>query len=473
MATHLQVESDCQITKRNKTMKKMNLFRNMLAILLLAAGATACSNDNEIFADDQPQQPEAKPQIITVYFGGEGQTKAVDADGHKTITVGEHMSVLYNYQAANDFSRKADAEVIDVDATGKVATISVTLTGADDNAQFAIVYPSTYCMYGGGHNYIYNNTNLMTYKLGTQNGTLATLSANLDYCKAEGTLNGTDLPANITMVNQFSICKFTLQDASDNSDITSATTSFQITAGTHEYSITRSAAAGPIYVAMLPETAAAFSFTATDGANAYKKNVTSATLAAGRIYASTLKMTKQVSNVGKVLGADGNIYATVAAAEAAYTTAAGMIAYEGTQTGVDGKTNGLCISLAEGAAEKQLYANISYAAFPARPTGASDWATPSVMQWMRMLEACGGTEVGSKAESYAGSFSSGNIATMMTTCGGTAFHTESGGIYWTTYGYDSGGLYTRNFYNFNAQGFYQHYQDGDTKPCWYRGVFAW
>ena len=149
-----------------------------------------------------------------------------------------------------------------------------------------------------------------------------------------------------------------------------------------------------------------------------------------------------------------------------------MIAYEGTETGVDGKTNGLCISLIEGAAEKQLYANISYTAFPARPTGASDWATPSVMQWMRMFEACGGSSIGTKTESSTGSFGSGNIETMMTTCGGAGFHTESGSTYWTTKDWGTDPSYSyRTQYNFYAHGFYQ--TGRDTGECYYRGVFAW
>lgn len=458
-------------------MKQISFFKNMAAIMLLVAGAASCSNENALIDDNKSQQPEAQPQIITVSFGSNGQTKAIDADGHKSITIGEKIGVLYNKESEGRYQIKADADVIDVDATGKIATISVTLTGADDNAQFAFVYPSTYQVFSGGSYYLYTSNNLMTYKLGAQDGTLATLSANLDYCKAEGTLNGTDLPDNITMENQLSICKFTLLDASNSSDITSAVTSFAVSDGTNDYTITRSAAAGPIYVAMLPVATTAFTFTAGDGAYTYTKNVASATLQAGYIYNSTLSMTKQVSNVGKVLGADGNIYETVAEAIAASTTAAGMIAYEGTETGVDGKTHGLCISLVEGAAEKQLYANISYAGFPTRPIGASDWATPTVMQWMRMLEACGGSTIGSKGEAYTGNFASGNMVTMMTACGGTAFYDDpSYDSYWTSSIRYNTTPPIRIAYSLTYQGG-NFFDGGDVDGTWgtkyYRGVFAW
>lgn len=456
-------------------MKKSNLIRNMVAVLFLAAGATACSNENALIDDNKPQQPEAKTQIITVNFGGnDHQTRALDTDGHKTITVGEKIGVLYNYSDIDArYGFKTEADVINVDATGKIATISVTLTSADDNAKFAFVYPSTFSIYSSGH-YLYSKSALMTYKLRTQDGTLATLSDELDYCKAEGTLIGTDLPDNITMENQLSICKFTLQDASNSSDITSAVTSFSVNDGTNGYIITRSAVAGPIYVAMLPVTTAAFSFTAGDGVNTYKKNVASATLQAGYIYNSTLSMTKQenTGNLGKVLGADGNIYETVAAAEAALTTAAGMIAYEGSETGVAGKTHGLCISLQEGA--KLEYRNISYTGFPAPPDGASEWATPTVMQWMHMFEACGGDAVGSKGEDYHSSFGHGNITDMMRNCGGTEFNTSA---YWTSSTRSVSGGYRRINYYFGGSGFNDGNivsEDASTTTSWYyRGVFAW
>ena len=467
-------------------MKKTDLFRNLVAVLFLAAGAASCSNENALIDDNQSQQPEAKTQIITVNFGGnDGQTRAFDADGHKTIEVGETIGVLYNKESEGQYQIKADAYVINVDATGKIATISVTLTSANDNAEFAFVYPSTFSIYSSGHYYLYSNSALMTYKLGTQDGTLDKLSADLDYCKAEGTLNGTDLPDNITMENQLSICKFTLLDASNSSDITSAITSFAVSDGTNDYTITRSAAAGPIYVAMLPVATTAFTFAAGDGANTYTKNVASATLQAGYIYNSTLSMTKQVSNVGKILGADGIIYETVADAIAAHTTAAGMIAYEGAETGVAGKINGLCISLIEGAATKQTYASISYTEFPARPTGASDWATPTVMQWMRMLEACGGSSVGSKGEAYTGNFACGNIATMMQNCGGAVFyHMDNNDAYWTSTirSYSTYGVRICYSLAYNGGNFFDG-SDGDDLSSerpnpwigkwYYRGVFAW
>ena len=52
-------------------------------------------------------------------------------------------------------------------------------------------------------------------------------------------------------------------------------------------------------------------------------------------------------DLGKIAGADGNIYDTKAAAEAANTTAVAMIAYVGSDTGNDTYTHGMALALAD------------------------------------------------------------------------------------------------------------------------------
>lgn len=458
-------------------MKAKNLLKYMAATVVLVAGMTACLKEDKLAENTEPEPSQAIKQTIQVKFGSDNDamTRVVDASGQKSLTVGEKIAVLYHESGAGRYTYKAQANVDAFDATTNTATISVTLTSATDNDKFVMAYPDWYS--GGGPYDVYTNSMLMTYKLGTQDGTLASLSTNLDYCKVEGALNGTDLPDNLTLANQLCILKYTLLDVSDDSNITSAITSFSISDGTHNYTVNPSSLS-TIYVAMLPISSAPFTFTASDGANIYKKTVASATLAAGKIYTTTLRLTKQVSNVGKVLGANGTIYNTVAEATAAGTTAAGMIAYEGEETGVDGKTNGLCISLVEGTESPVLYDAISFTGFPTRPSAASDWAVPSAFQWARMLCACGsGTAIPDAEWKLAGDFAPGSIATMMATCGGTEFHTSSGNVYWTNFHYDSGNPSTsyRFRYNFYATMFSQCV-DSDIETYrkgYYRGVFAW
>lgn len=458
-------------------MKRTSILKNIATALLLVAGIASCSQQDELIVNNEPEPSKAVKQTIQVKFGSgnDGVTRAVDADGHKSVSVDDKIAVLYGASGEGRYNHKAQANVDAFDATTNTATISVTLTDANKDDKFFMAYPDWYD--GGGPFDVYLDASLMTYKLGTQDGTLESLSSNLDYCKVEGTLNGTTLPDNLTLDNQLCILKYTLLDVSDDNNITSSITSFGISDGTHNYTVNPSSLS-TIYVAMLPISSAPFTFTASDGANIYKKTVASATLAAGGIYTTTLRMTKQVSNLGKVMGANGSIYATVAEAVAAGTTAAGMIAYEGTETGVVGKTNGLCISLVEGTESPVLYDAISFTDFPERPIDASDWAVPSAFQWARMLCACGsGTAIPDAEWKLAGAFAPGSIATMMATCGGTEFHTSSGNVYWTNFHYDSGNPSTsyRFRYNFYATMFSQCFDSDidDYRNGYYRGVFAY
>ena len=467
--------------RKQRTMKTMNMFKNVAAAVLLVAGMTACSQDNELIA---PQAPESKTvtQTIQVTFGGNNDiTRTVDANGHKSVAVGEKISVLYNVKNYT-FQKRVEANIDAYDEATKTATISVTLYEPDENAQYAFVYPADLHIYSGWYR-APGSEDLMINAFATeqdprrgmerdQDGTLnGTYGVNrFDYCKAEGTLDGTSLPTTLTMTNQLSIMKFTLQDASDNSDITSKVTNFIVSYGAdRDYNLSLDGAAAPVYMVMWPVSNKTITFVAQTATDIYRKTVSGVTLEAGKIYTSTLKLTKQVNNVGKILGANGNIYATVAEAEAAGTTASGMIAYEGEETGVDGKTNSLCISLHDGSAVKVAKEDISFAGFPERPAGASDWALPTPKQWEHMLFACGGSPVKSNS-SYTGLFNSGKMQTFMTACGGDAFHAaDDTDGYLDTY-YQK--TYQDNYgvYRFNAA-----YNLGSTptNSNWYRGIFAW
>lgn len=464
-------------------MKQINMFKNITAALLMVAGMTACSQDNKLNNEIQESKGEKTvTQTIQITFDGNNGTRAIDADGHKSVKVGESVCVLYNHVSGNQYAKYTSVNIYAYDEATKTASLNLTLTDPEENTQVAIIYPwhlfvnngSNYCTLDEESvmkNSIINNT--FGKGLGfSQDGTLeGEYGANrFDYCKSEFTLDGTSMPSSISMTNQLSICKFTIQDASDNSDITSTINNFTINDGAHTYYICREATAGPIYVVLQPVSDKTFTLTAQAGLKVYKKTVPSVTLQAGKIYNSTLKLPQYDSKIGKVLGANGNIYATVAEAEAAGTTASGMIAYEGEDTGVDGKTHGLCISLHDGNAEKVAYPNISFAGFPERPDGSSEWAVPATLQWQRIFNACGGSAP--NYENYSSgsstSFDCGAIQTLITACGGDAFHADSNedryftSFYHRTYKDDYG------VYVFSVSKFYESSYDN-----WYRGVFAW
>ena len=83
--------------------------------------------------------------------------------------------------------------------------------------------------------------------------------------------------------------------------------------GTNTYAVTRSAAAGPIYVAIQPTSSAAISVIATDGTNLYGKSLTRKTYAASNGYSVSWRMTSgkfSVSSKQKVYFSKGNLQAT-------------------------------------------------------------------------------------------------------------------------------------------------------------------
>ena len=99
-------------------------------------------------------------------------------------------------------------------------------------------------------------------------------------------------------------------------------------------------------------------------------------------------------DIGKVIGADGNIYADAATATAAGATAVAMIAYVGSETGVDGYTHGLALALTDEASTMNWTnatgASGAAAHTPAAPTTTSSWMLPSKDQWNKMITAAGG-----------------------------------------------------------------------------------
>ena len=81
------------------------------------------------------------------------------------------------------------------------------------------------------------------------------------------------------------------KDEAGTSDITSGTTKLTVSDGTNTYNVNRSAAEGPIYVAILPTTSANISIEATSGGQGYYKTLTTKTYAANNGYSVSWRMT--------------------------------------------------------------------------------------------------------------------------------------------------------------------------------------
>ena len=272
----------------------------MAALALVGAMMTGCSSDEDSMISN-PQQPENKGNVVTLTTtvsldGGEaaaqGTNRALTADGKKTFAAGDKIAVIYKNTSNQTVT--ALSEALPAGEYGKNATFTVTLTNPQANTAVRYIYPAAMLATTVNTGQAVNADENVNYlALATQNGTLATLGSTLDLAIFDGTLtDGAALPASASMTNQLAILACTLKNSDGSSDITSNITDMTVSDGTNTYGITRSAAAGPIYVAIKPTSSAKIDITATDGTKNYTKSLTGKTYAASNGYNVSWRMTE-------------------------------------------------------------------------------------------------------------------------------------------------------------------------------------
>lgn len=266
-------------TKTKKAMKTKK-FLSMAALALVGAMMTGCSNDDDIL------QPENKSKVVTltttVGFADGATTRALTIDGNKgvkTFAVGDQMAVIYFNGTSNLKAVSHALEAGDITNEGKNATFTFDLETPQKSGPVLYIYPAAMA----------GETGVDVTKLNTQEGTFDALQSKYDLCTNFGDWDGDNLPS-LTLENLLSILAINLKNGS--TDITSTITDLSLSDGTNTYNVNRSAAAGPIYVAILPTSGATINVTATDGTDEYVKTLTSKTYDAGNGYNVTWNMTK-------------------------------------------------------------------------------------------------------------------------------------------------------------------------------------
>ena len=193
-------------------------------------------------------------------------------------------------------------------------------------------------------------------------------------------------------------------------------------------------------------------------------------------------------DIGKVVGADGKIYANVAAAQAASTTACAIIAYVGSETGeASPYKHGLAIAMKDAAADnlewKTSYGDIdnpyqydgpasaiaakesgsalsadrnsdTWPAFKAAlansitedlangisaaapASGTSGWFLPSLYQWNKIVQGLSG-QSDNLSDDPNNNYTASSLNTKITAAGGTGFQVY--GSYWLSTEYDEYG----------------------------------
>ena len=271
-------------TKTKKAMKTMKKFLSMAALALVGAMMTGCSSDDN-FIDQQPAN-NGKTVTLTMSVGLNvgGETRALAADGTKTFAAGEKMAVIYKKTGGATAMAETVALKDDGDITnsGKTATFTVTLDDPDKTQNVTYVYPAAM---------VNSDGSVKDNALAEQDGTLSSLASNLDYCTNSGAWDNGALPE-LTLDNQFAILAITLKDTDGSNDITDTFDGLTIEDGTNTYNVTRTKAAGPIYVAIRPTSAANIEVTAYDGPVFYPKSLTAKTYEASNGYSVSWKMTR-------------------------------------------------------------------------------------------------------------------------------------------------------------------------------------
>ena len=283
----------------------------MAAAALAGAIMAGCSSSDD--GIDTPPQPENTGKVVTltttVGLGGgaaDETTRALTAGGVKTFAAGETMALVYE-NMSNSWAVKESEPLAagDIAADGKSATFTFNLTEEPDKTKDVnYIYPAAMAMADGNENYEALCTE--------QDGTLTKLASNFDLATAENKawVNG-NLPG-ATLENKLAILAITLKDNATDANITGSITGLTLTTRDNShtesmtYNITRSAAAGPIYVAIHPTRIATINVTATDGAYTYTKTLEGKVYQASNGYNVSWRMTNTTPLTMEAL-TDGNI----------------------------------------------------------------------------------------------------------------------------------------------------------------------
>ncbi|MBQ2173110.1 MAG: hypothetical protein II454_07950 [Bacteroidales bacterium] len=261
-------------------MKKITHI-GMAALVAMGVIGAACSK----IESPEIETPETQKENIvtlttTVGFAADG-TKALTGTGVKTFAAGETMALVYKNTGGSTV-KVVSAALTDGDITGegKSATFTFELTDPDKTKEVTYIYPAAMANADGTVNYS---------ALNSQDGTLTTLSSNLDYCTKSGAWNGDNLPT-LTLENQLAILAITLKNSDGSSDITGTITGMTLSDGEQSCTVTRSAASGPIYVAIPPISNKDIEITATSDGKGYYKTLTTKTYEAGNGYPVSWRM---------------------------------------------------------------------------------------------------------------------------------------------------------------------------------------
>ena len=445
-------------------MKKTNILWAVLPMMAAALMTTACSNDDNV-NESPAQQSTVKtiPYSVTVNDGA--TTRAtVDSDnktlkfaaGDKLYITGTNIKGVLDIQIGTGTTSATFSGDLTYSGEGSPAAdlaLTATLVSAQQadgtevtiNATTGAVtvnYPTTaYCADVATAVQKYSNlTGTSTYSAKSFSLAQQTAFLNFEITFEDGTATGTSLSA-VVNNNSSNIC---------TANVTTTTESTKVVAK-FVLPVAKGTTLSSAKVTMGDKAAISFGASQTLDGKVYNVKKSQAPAARALTSATT-------ADVGKIAGADGNIYDTKAAAEAVATgNAIAMIAYVGTASEC---TTGLAIALEDVSSSTYTWGNAAGAvttwASGKTAVTIGSWRLPSIKDWQYMFIGCGAS--GSYSDNPS-SMSYSELASKLGTAGGTALKT---GDYWSsTEFYPDMYAWYLDFGGGRAYFFYSDFEDDD------------
>ena len=318
----------------------MKLSFRYFALAVVGVLMSGCAEEVEVV---QPAVNGTVTMKTTVSLDGKSATRALTEAGVKTFAAGDQIAVIYEQGTGTGKAVSVALTAADIDASdAHKATFSVALTNPKANGKVRYIYPAAMAADDVSTTTPDNAATINYAALNTQDGTLTSLASTYDLSVYDGMMSTTaTLPESASLTNPLTIGKFTIKNTTD-ADITNTITKLTIGDGTNTYTVNRTAAAGPIYVAMKPIASTQnVTVNATAGTDNYYKSVTGKDLAASNIYDITVKVIRKITYL-KYTSASDSSYVDVLTTNATIWTgtvstgdlnvSAGTYVVEGTAT---------------------------------------------------------------------------------------------------------------------------------------------
>ena len=413
-------------------MKKTMRFLSVVALAFVGAVMTGCSNDDDSAIDKSQQLENTSKKVVTmttsVALDAGATMRALTGEGVKTFAVGEQMAIVYSNGSGMLKAVSLPLKADDIKDAGTSASFTFDLETPDKSINVTYIYPASMARADGSINYD---------ALANQDGTLASLASNLDLATYEGEWLGENLPS-CTLDNQLAILALTLKDNNNGNEITGNVTDVTVKADEDTYTVTRSAAAGPIYVAIKPIASKNVVVTTTGGSKDYVKLLTEKTYASGNGYSVSWRMTPIIpfteataNDVGRVIAIDGKVYDNTTIATAVNTTAVAIISYVGNprDAGV-GWYRGLAIGMRDYTGGRVVWNDAAMVAESNNgtvvPGGTSGWFLPSVAQLGKVCQGLATKKSGTTITTELSvveneNYTYTNLNSIIYSAGGTGF----------------------------------------------------